>query len=95
MNNVQKKVTAVSKRLGKMDMLVDNLQFKNHADLWCKPNCNPRDRNELHGVNVSSLSVCPSVYRHHLPFLGGGVGGLTCDCEGNRLSSNNGSMWWP
>ena len=72
-NNVQKKVTAVSKRLGKMDMVVEKLQFRNHVDLWCKPNCNPHDRNELHGINVC-LSVCPSVYRHHLAFFGGGVG---------------------
>ena len=32
-NNVQKKVTAVSKRLGKMDMVVNKLQFRNHVDL--------------------------------------------------------------
>ena len=72
-NNVQKKVTAVSKRPGKMDMVVDKLQFKNHVDLWYKPNCNLHDRNKLHGVSVC-LSVCPSVYRHHLAFFGGGVG---------------------
>ena len=89
-NNVQKNMTAVSKRLGEMDMVVEKLQFRNYVDL-----CNSHDRNELHGVN-ECLSVCPSVYRHHLAFfLGGGVGGLTCDCEGNRLNSNNGSMWWP
>ena len=58
-NNVQKKVTAVSKRLCKMDMVMDKLQFRNHVDLWCKPNCNPHDRNELHGVSLC-LSVCPS-----------------------------------
>ena len=44
-------------------------------DLWCKPNCNPHDRNELHGVSVC-LSVCPSVEIHYLAFFwGGGVSG--------------------
>ncbi|XP_044170028.1 uncharacterized protein LOC122954064 isoform X3 [Acropora millepora] len=46
-NPVQQKVTAVSKRLGKMDMVVDKLQSRNHVDLWCKGNCNPHDQNEL------------------------------------------------
>ena len=82
-NPVRKEVTAVFKRLGKMDMVVDKLQFRNHVDLWCEPNCNPYDRNELHGVSVCP-SVCPSVYRHHLAFLGGGIGGLTSDFEENR-----------
>ena len=81
-------------RLWKMDMVVDKLQFRNHVDQWCKPNCNPHNRNELHRVSVC-LSVCQSVHRYHLAFLGGVVGeGLTCDCEGNRLNSNDRSMWW-
>ena len=66
--------STVFKRLGKMDMLVDKLQFTNHVDRQCKPNCNPHDRNELHGVSVC-LSVCPSVYRYRLAFCGGVVGG--------------------
>ena len=86
--------STVSKRLGKMDMVVDKLQFRNHVNRWCKPNCNPHDRNELHGVSVC-LSVFPSVYRYCLAFCGGVVGGLTCHCKGNRLNSNDGSMWWP
>ena len=72
-NPVQQKVTAVSKRLGKMDMVVDKLQFKIHVDLWCKPNCNPDDQNELREVSVC-LSVCPSVYRYGLALLGRVVG---------------------
>ena len=58
LNCILKKLTAVSKRLGKMDMVVDKLQFKNLVDLWCKPNGNPHDRNELYGVSVS---VCASI----------------------------------
>ena len=73
-NPVQQKVTAVSKRLGKMDMVVDKLQVRNHVDLWCKGNCSPHDQNELHEVSVC-LSVCPSLYRYGLAFLGRVVGG--------------------
>ena len=74
-NPVQKKVTVLSKRLGKMDMVVDNckLQFRNLVDLWCKPNCNPDDQNELREVSVC-LSVCPSPYRYRLAFSGRVVG---------------------
>ena len=72
-NRILKKLTAVSKRLGKINMVVDKLQFRNLLDLWCKPNGNPHDRNELYGVLVC-LSVHPSVYRHHLTFLGEGRG---------------------
>ena len=57
-NPVQKKLTAVSKRLGKMDMVVDKLQFRNLVDLWRKRNGNLHDRNELYGVSVS---VCASI----------------------------------
>ena len=32
LNPVQRGVTAVSKRLGKMYMVVDNLHFRNHVD---------------------------------------------------------------
>ena len=64
MNLLRKEVTAVSKRLGKMDIVVErNVQFRNHVDQWCKPNCNPHDRNELRGVS-GCLSVCPFVYRY-------------------------------
>ena len=38
MNRILKKLTAVSKRLGKINMVVDKLQFRNLLDLWCKPN---------------------------------------------------------
>ena len=74
MNPVQQKVTAVSKRLGKMDMVVDKLQFRNHVDLWCKGNFNPHDQNELREVSVC-LSVRPSLYRYGLAFSGRAVGG--------------------
>ena len=73
MNPVQKKVTAVSKRLGNIDMVVVKLQFRNHVDLWCKGNCNPHGQNELREVSVC-LSVCPPVYRYGLAFLGRVVG---------------------
>ena len=73
MNPVQKKVTALSTRLGKMDMVVEKLQFRNLVDLWCKPNCNPDDQNKLREVSVC-LSVCPSLYRYRLAFLGRVVG---------------------
>ena len=92
MNPVQKKVTALSKGLGRMDMVVDKLQFRNHVDLCCKPNCNPDDQNELREVSVR-LSVCPTLYRYG--FFGESGWGFTCDCEGNSLNSSNGSMWWP
>ena len=49
---VRKEVTAASKRLGKIDMVVDKLHFRNHVDRWCKANCNPHDRNDLHGGSV-------------------------------------------
>ena len=39
-NRILKKLTAVSKRLGKINMVVDKLQFRNLLDLWCKPNGN-------------------------------------------------------
>ena len=54
---VQKEVTAVSKRLGKMCMVVDKLRFRNHVDRSCKANCNPHDRDKLNGVSIC-VSVC-------------------------------------
>ena len=76
MNPVRKEVTALSKGLGKMDMVVDKLHFRNHVDRWCKANCNPHNRSELHGVSLC-VSVCPSVYRYRFAFfsVGGGGGG--------------------
>ena len=69
-NPVQKKLTAVSKRLGKINMVVDKLQFRNLVDLWWKPNGNPHDRNELYGVSVS---VCASIcIQTSFGFFGGG-----------------------
>ena len=56
------------KRLGKMDVAVDKLHFRNHVDSSYKANCNPHDRNELHGVSVI-LSVCPLVQRYRFAFL--------------------------
>ena len=73
-NPVQQKVTAVSSTLGKMDMVVDKLQFRNHVDLWCKGNCNRHDQDELREVSVCP-SVCPPVYRYGLAFLRRVVGG--------------------
>ena len=65
LNRILKKLTAVSKRLGKMDMVVDKLQFRNLLDLWCKPNGNPHD-----GVSVSvSASIC---IQTSFDFFGGG-----------------------
>ncbi|XP_015751976.1 PREDICTED: uncharacterized protein LOC107331827 isoform X2 [Acropora digitifera] len=51
-NPIRKEMTAMSKMLGKMDMVVDKLQCRNHVDRWCKANCNPHDRNELRGVDT-------------------------------------------
>ena len=85
-NPVQKKVTALSKSLGKMDIVVDKLQFWNLVNLWCKPNCNPNDQNEL-----CEVSVCLSI-QISFGFFGESGWGLTCVCEGNRFNSNNGSM---
>ena len=36
-NSILKKLAAVTKRLGKINMVVDKLQFRNLLDLWCKP----------------------------------------------------------
>ena len=58
-NPLRKEVTGVPKKLGKMDVVVDKLHFRNHADRWGKANCNPHDQNQLHGV-----SICLSVYRY-------------------------------
>ena len=69
-NRILKKLTAVSKKLGKRNMVVDKLQFRNLLDLWCKPNGNPHDRNELYGVSVSvreSISI-----QTLFDFFGGG-----------------------
>ena len=61
-------VTAVSKRLGKVDMVVDKLHFRNRVDRWYKGNCNPHDRNKLYAASVC-LSLCPSVYRYRIAFV--------------------------
>ena len=71
-NRILKKLRAVSKRLEKINMVVDKLQFRNLLDLWCKPYGNPYDRNLLYGVSVS---VCASIYIQTLfEFLGQGRG---------------------
>ena len=40
-------VTAVSKRLGKIDKVVEKLHFRSRVDRWYNANCNPYDRNKL------------------------------------------------
>ena len=76
LNPVRKEVTTVFKRLGKMDMMVDKLHFRNYVDRWFKANCNPSDRNELHGVSVCmSVSVCIQISFRFLFFGGWGQGG--------------------
>ena len=40
------------------------------------------------------VSICIKTLFDFLGLGGEGVGGLTCDCEGNRLNSNNRSMWF-
>ena len=57
LNPVQNEMTAVSKRLRKMYMVVDKLHFRNHVHRWYKANCNPHDRDKLHRVSVC-LSLC-------------------------------------
>ena len=58
-----------------MDMVVVKLQFRNHVDLWCKPNCNPHDQNELSEVSVC-LNLCAHLYTDMVwLFLGRVVGG--------------------
>ena len=70
LNRILKKLTAVSKRLGKINMVVGKLQYRNLLDLRCKPNGNPYDRNELYGVSVS---VCASIcIQTSFDFFGGG-----------------------
>ena len=70
MNRILKKLTAVSKRLEKINLVVDKLQIRNLLDLWCKPNRNPHDRNVLYGASVS---VCASIcIQTSFDFLGGG-----------------------
>ena len=43
-------MTAVSKRLGKIDMIVDKLHFRNRVDRHNKANWNPHDLNKLYAV---------------------------------------------
>ncbi|XP_044170026.1 uncharacterized protein LOC122954064 isoform X1 [Acropora millepora] len=62
-NPVQKKVTAVSKRLDNMDMVVVKLQFRNHVDLWCKPNCNPHNQNEFRELRFKELRILRHLLR--------------------------------
>ncbi|XP_015751975.1 PREDICTED: uncharacterized protein LOC107331827 isoform X1 [Acropora digitifera] len=60
-NPIRKEMTAMSKMLGKMDMVVDKLQCRNHVDRWCKANCNPHDRNELRGVQTKLRKRRPTL----------------------------------
>ena len=88
-----KEVTAVCKRLGKMDMVVETLHFRSHVDRWCKASCNNDDRNELLGVSVC---LCVRLYIDIVSLFFsffGGVGGVRrYDCKGNRRNSTNTSM---
>ena len=60
----------MSKMLGKMDMVVDKLQCRNHVDRWCKANCNPHDRNELRGVSVCLVVCIQITFRFFLEGVG-------------------------
>ena len=81
MSPVRKEVTAVAKRLGKMDMVVEKLRtFQKSCGLMAQSHyCNPHDprmRGKCLSVSLSvCLSVCPSVCsRLSLGFFSGGEG---------------------
>ena len=84
----------MSKRLGKMDMVVEKLRtFQESYGLMMQSHhCNPHD--PARGVSVS-LSVCPSIYsRISLGFFSGGGGGVrTSYCKGKGETDSNRSMW--
>jgi len=91
----EKDDSTVQEAQGKMDMVVDKLQFRNLVDLWCKPNNLQPQRSKWTPLS-KCVSVCVSIpIQISFGFFGESGWGLTCDCEGNRLNSNNGSMWWP
>ena len=96
MSPVRKEVTAVSKRLGKMVMVVEKLRtFQESCGLMVQSHyCNPHDPRM--GVSVC-LSVCPSVYsriplrfffrgaREHLIVRETGQLPVTGACGGRKL----------
>ena len=53
-NPVRSTVTATSKRMAAMEMMVDKFHFRNHVDQWCKANCNPHKSNQL---EVTAISI--------------------------------------
>ena len=50
-------MAAVSKRLGKIDKVVDKLHFRNRVDQRYKANWNPHDLNKLYAVRYGIAFV--------------------------------------
>ena len=91
----------MSKRLGKMDMVVEKLRtFQESCGLMMQSDyCNPHDPR----MGGKCLSVCLSVWvclsvrlytaRYRLDFFPGGGGGVrTSYCKGNRDTGSNRRM---
>ena len=54
-NPIRKLLTPVAEKLSEMDMVVDEMYYRNHVDSWCKGNCKPYDRSDLDGVSSNLL----------------------------------------
>ena len=82
----------MSKRLGKMEMVVEKLRtFQESCGLMMQSHyCNPHDAR----MGGKCLSVClPDIT--WIFFRGGGGGLRTSYCKGNGETGSNRSMWCP
>ena len=54
-NPVRRDVTATSKVIANLEIVIDRLHFKGHTDDWCKRNCNPDSLPLLQNVSIKLI----------------------------------------
>ena len=69
----RKDVTAVTKQLAEMEIIIDKLHMQGHTDGWCHQNCDPHLFPELNNVSLpvwSLLFIIALVDCHYILWLG-------------------------
>ena len=54
-NPCRKDLTATSKKIAQLSIVVDKMHMAGHVDSWCKRNCDPRNFKDLDAVGFVQI----------------------------------------